>query len=175
MKLKLVYLLLLTSHSPATPDGGTGLRGDFDGDGQTEVATVVRTKVGQGNPVEDGTPDAYEVRFSNQRKPIPLGCCGARLLNEGDLNDDHTDELSVYQAPMNGCVYSLETYGFARGRWRQVVHPFLIPTGCAELSESKLQQRVRKEGRSIYYYETDVNSKVGLLHKRKAGQQLISG
>jgi hypothetical protein len=67
-----------TSNLPTT---GEKIQGDFNGDGQTEFATATKIKEGQGNPVEDGTPDEYEIQFSSDNlKSIKAGCCDIRLI-----------------------------------------------------------------------------------------------
>ncbi|WP_118952877.1 hypothetical protein [Taibaiella helva] len=145
------------------------IRGDFDGDGRIDSATVVHVKEGRGNPVEDGTPDEYEIRFpgSSTLKPVKAGCCSLRLVNEGDLDDDGADELSLVQAPMNGCTYPMKTCSFTHGAWRDIVPLFLVPTGCSPVSEEALQQRVSAEKGSIYYLDTDGNDENGELIRKK--------
>ena len=147
---------------------GEKIQGDFDKDGKKDVAIAVKTKEGIGNPVEDGTPAEYEIQFSNKIKSISAGCCDVILINEGDLNNDGADDISVFQAPGNGCVYSMATYFYTKGNWQKIVPTFLIPTECESVSEDELQKRVFKEGNSIYFYESDLNDESGGLVKRKA-------
>ena len=155
----------------SAPVVGEKVYGDFDGDGKRDMAAAIQTREAQGNPVEDGTPAAYEIRFSSGRlKTIAAGCCGITLINEGDLNNDGTDELSVFQAPMNGCTYSMTTYSYSRGAWGPLVASFLIPTGCENTSNADLQKRVFKEGNTIYYLATDPNDEEGRLIKKKVPQ-----
>lgn len=91
-----------------------------------------------------------------------------RLINEGDLNNDGADELSVFQAPMNGCTYSMTAYSFKNGRWKQIIETFLIPTGCDEMNDLTLQNRIFKENNAIYYYNADLNDEKGKPIKKKA-------
>lgn len=148
---------------------GEKIQGDFNGDGQTEFATATKIKGGQGNPVEDGTPAEYEIQFSGDNlKSINAGCCDIRLINEGDLNNDGADEISIFQAPMNGCTYSMTTYSFINGNWKQIIETFLIPTGCDNISNENLQKRIFKENNAIYFYDTDLNDENGKLVKKKA-------
>lgn len=147
---------------------GETIQGDFDGDGQIDTATVTKVKEGKGNPVEDGTADEYEIRFSGtQLKAITAGCCEIRLINEGDLDKDGKDEISLFQAPMNGCTHSMATYSFKNRAWEQIVETFLIPTGCNNSSDADLQNRVFKENDVIYYLYTDPNDDSGNLIKKK--------
>ena len=151
------------------PTIGEKIQGDFNGDEHTEIATAAKIKEGQGNPVEDGTPDEYEIQFSVDKiKSINAGCCDILLINEGDLNNDGADDLSIFQAPMNGCTYLMSTYSLINGTWRQIVETFLIPTGCDNLSTDDLQKRIFKENNTIYFYDTDSNDENGKLVKKKA-------
>lgn len=146
------------------------ISGDFDGDGQKEFAFPVKVKQGHGNPVEDGEADEYAISFSNKNiKPINIGCCEARLVNENDLNNDGADDISVFQAPMNGNLYTLTTFTFAgKDHWRTLIEPFLVPASGGELSDDALQARVFLENDTIYFLDTDMNDEnMGLL-KQKA-------
>lgn len=154
--------------SPVLLAVGEKIQGSFIGDGSRSFATAVKVVQGQGNPVEGGTPDQYEIQFSDSRlKPVMDGCCNIRLINEGDLNDDHTDEISVFQAPMNGCTYSMTTYSYKNGGWKKLVETFLIPTGCESVTDQDLQKRVFRKDGIIYYYDSDPNQN-GKLIKKKA-------
>ena len=151
------------------PTVGVKINGNFTGNGKNEFAIAKRIKKGQGNPVENGTPDEYEIQFSsNKMKSINAGCCDILLINEGDLNNDGADEISVYQAPMNGCTYAMTTYTFINKHWKIIVPTFLIPTGCENISNDNLQKRIFKQNNVIYYYETDPNDKHERLVRKKA-------
>lgn len=147
---------------------GEKIQGDFNGDGQMEFAFAIKIEEGQGNPIEDGTSDKYEILFSdNNLKSIDIGCCETRLINEGDLNNNGTDEISIFQAPMNGCTFLMKTYSYINQTWKQIVETFLIPTGCEKLNDKDLQKRIFKENNAIYYYDTDLNDTNGKLIKKK--------
>lgn len=151
-----------------TPKVGEKIKGDFNGDQKMDFAIVKKTKEQQGNPIENGTPAEYEIQFSDPTlKSMKVGCCDIRLINEGDLNNDGSDEISVFQAPMNGCTYSMTTYSFSNGKWKKLIDPFLIPTGCETLTDNDLQQRIFKENKTIYYLETDMTNENGTLVKKK--------
>ena len=147
---------------------GTKIEGDFLGNGKKILATVIKTKEAKGNPIEDATPAAYEIRFSDKKlKPIKAGCCETILINEGDLNNDGKDDISIYQAPMNGCTYSMTTYSFANGNWKKTVDTFLIPTGCETITNENLQKMIFRENKHIYYLEKDMSAENGKLMKKK--------
>lgn len=147
---------------------GEKIEGDFDGDGKNEFAFVTKTKTGEGNPIEDGTPDEYTISFSNASlKPIIIGCCEAQLINEGDLNEEGKDEFSVFQAPMNGCTYNMATYSLQNRNWKLVIEPFLIPTGCDGFTLEELQNRIFIENKTVYKLESDPNDESLKLVKKK--------
>lgn len=140
---------------------GVVVYGDFDGDGIQDTATPVQTQKGSGNPVEEGTPDAYEVQFSgNILSAIPIGCCEAILIHEGPLTGSG-DALSVYQAPMNGCTYTFTTYVFSGNQWTKIIGPVLIPTGCEPLSNEALQERVLKKAMRFIITKPTLTAKRG--------------
>jgi len=146
---------------------GLIITGDFDGDGKTEKAKLVKVKSGYGNPIEDGVSDEYEIQFSNKKmKPIKIGCCEATLINEGNLNNNDKDAISIFQAPMNGCTYSMQTYTYNNGKWEKVLDPFLVPTACESYSEDRLQNLVIKENNAIYYFTIDPNDGFLIKHKK---------
>lgn len=147
---------------------GAKIEGDFDGDGKTEFATVTKTKQGEGNPIEDGTPDEYTISFSTTSlKAIPINCCEATLINEGDLNNDGKDDFSVFQAPMNGCTYAMTTYSLQNSDWKQIIETFLVPTGCDGFTAEDLQNRIFIENKTVYKLETDPNDESLKLIRKK--------
>jgi hypothetical protein len=150
---------------------GEKIQGDFNGDKEPEWAIVIKVAESQGNQVEEGTSAMYQLQFSNTNlPPINIGCCDVRLINEGDLNNNGTDEVSLFQAPVNGCVYSMTTYSFKSGNWLQIVQPFLIPAGCDGTSNEDLQKRIFTEDNNIYYLDADLNDENGRLIKKKVIQ-----
>jgi len=167
--LTTAFITLLNLFSQGqTPTVGTSVQCDFDGDGKKEFATAVKTKQGEGNPVDGGTADEYSITFSNDKfKPIAIGCCDARIINEGDLNEDGKDDISIYQAPMNGTVYSITTYSFINGAWKVIIETFLVMTGGDYYDDAKLQKQIFKENGVVYRFDVDVNDKNMKLVKKK--------
>lgn len=147
---------------------GEKIEGNFLGNGKKIIATTIKSKEANGNPIEDGTPAEYEIRFSdNKIKPIKAGCCEIILINEGDLNKDGRDDISIYQAPMNGCTYTMTTYSLINGNWKKIVDTFLIPTGCERIGNNDLQKMVFREESNIYYLQKDISDENGKLIKKK--------
>lgn len=161
---KSIYLLLIspivlisfTSFSQ-NPTVGNSIQGDFDGDGKKEFAFSVQTKEAVGNPMEDGVAAEFAMNFSDAKFPsLNVGCCEITLVNEGDLNNDGKDDLSIYQAPHNGTVYSITTYSFKDGKWNIIVPNHLIPSG-GDFDSKEIQGLVFLEKGVLYYLDTDVN------------------
>ncbi|WP_121965789.1 hypothetical protein [Myroides sp. N17-2] len=136
---------------------GNKIYGDFNGDGKFEYAYRKLTKKGYGNPVENGVPDEYEIHFSdNSINPIKVGCCWFKLINEGDLNNDRADEITIVQSPENGCIGRVSTYTIKNNKSNYLFEPFSIFV-CAEISNNELEKLIVKENNTIFYFEADPN------------------
>lgn len=136
---------------------GDQIQGDFNGDGKLEYAFRVQTTKGQGNLAEGGIPDNYEIQFSDKTiKSIKVNCCWFKLINEGDLDKDGTDEFSIIQAPENGCIGTVTTYTIKTKKSYKLFPSFTI-FWCAELFDFELQKLVVRENKTIYYYIADPN------------------
>lgn len=127
--------------------------GKFMDAGRPDTACVVKAKEGAGNPVEEGVPDEYSIKFTDDVKTINIGCCDARLINEGDLNYDGIEELSVFQYPENGNTCTFHTFTNNHGAWKELFEPFLVPAAGEPVSDSELQQKVVCENGIIYYFD----------------------
>lgn len=58
---------------------------------------------------------------------------------------------------MNGCTYTLTTWSFSKGRWRQIFGPEMLPTTCDRIVHEGLKSLIVKEGDKVYFYKTDPN------------------
>ncbi len=150
---------LTKDSSTITATIGSTIKGNFSTTKKEVFAFVVQTKPIKDIPNKDAIREAYTVFFSDEHiKPIEIGCCDAKLINEGDLNNDGKEDITIYQAPENGCTYSMQTYSFQNGNWKRIVPLFLIPTACDALSDTALQKMIFKVDNSLYFYDTDPNS-----------------
>lgn len=107
------------------------------------------------------TETQYIVRFQDNRiRPMPV-VTGRhiRLVNEGDLNADGKDEISIFVQSMQACMYTASTWSYTRGRWIRITEYWNIPTACAYMSDEDLQNRIVLEDGVLYYYDTDTNDK----------------
>lgn len=147
---------------------GEKVQGDFNGDKQPEFATAVRFAEEHGNPAEGGTAAEYHLQFTNANLPsVAVSFNSFRIINEGDLDNDGGDELSLFQEPVNGCVYSMTTYSLKNNQWQQIVKPFLIMTGCEYISNEELQKRIFTENNHIYFWDVDPNDENNLLIRKQ--------
>ncbi|HEY9257956.1 hypothetical protein [Chitinophaga sp.] len=164
-----VAMVTDTAEGPRFPADSNTIIGDFNGDGHTESAFVVRTKEGHGNPVEDGVPDEYAIQFSDTLlPPINIGCCEARLFNNSDLNKDDADDILVFQAPMNGNTHWLNTWTFKSHRWKELMEPIVVPTGGDYVEDEDVRKRVFLENDTLYFLDIDPNDEHWKLLKKKA-------
>lgn len=157
-----------TLSDSAHSDIGNVIYGDFDGDGQTDLAQVVVTydiPLGEESRVEPNVT----VEFSSDHfGSIDLGNQRAILINEGDLNGDGVDDISIYQEPLHGCTYGMATYTFTEDSvWSTLVDYFLVPTACNPMLNEKLRERVFSENGVIYYLETDVDDPNWRLNRKR--------
>jgi hypothetical protein len=138
--------------------------GDFNGDQIMDTAYGVLFK--EHRDEEDGQ-DEYIVRFSSDSiTPLYASYGGMRLINEGDLNKDGRDDISLFQEPHHGCTYDMSTWTYANNKWKEVAEPWLVFTACESISDEDLQKRIVVENDTVYYYQEDVNDESFKLQKK---------
>lgn len=145
---------------PSYQDGD----GDYNGDGVIDDGKFMRFS----DEYEEGVPSHYEIIFHNSDMPnLPMGCCDGTTISEGDLDGDGIAEVTVLQAPENGCNFWMSTYTFKKGQWRRIIAPFLFPSDCKDVSGDMLKSLIVKEGDDIFIMETDFNDKGLKRHKKQ--------
>ncbi|WP_123845460.1 hypothetical protein [Chitinophaga lutea] len=143
-----------TPSSSAPPADTVRITGDFNGDGVRDTAVSVLYE----KAVEENTQDYYIVRFTGNGLPATTPLPGRqRLVNEGDLNGDGADELTLFGEPLHGCTYTMQTVFLQGAGWRQLTAPWLIPTACEFFGDEQLQQRIFLENGVLYHLLEDVN------------------
>jgi hypothetical protein len=170
MKTILIFALtLFTSISFAqAPTVGSSIQADFDGDGIKEFAFAVQTKTGKGNPIDGGSAGEFAIGFSDAKfKSINVGCCNFTLINEGDLNNDGKPDITIFQSPMNGNIYSLTTYSYFNGAWKIILNEMFSYPEHHDLSDDDLQKLIVKEGGIVYMLNVDPNDEDMKLVKMK--------
>lgn len=107
------------------------IRGDFDGDGKQEYAWLTSNPKPQNKEEDFGECEGECVciiHFSN-KKIVPIKvpqCIDGDLHNEGDLNDDSSDELSLIPSWWTSCWMSCHVYTFQQKKWRKLVPSFSV-------------------------------------------------
>jgi hypothetical protein len=133
------------------------IEGDFNGDHKTDIAYAVLYR-----------ENKYIVRFSSDS----IGTISAsegriRLVNEGDLNGDGRDELSIFQEMGRGCSYNVSTWSYMRNSWRRITKTWVLPYFCDYISDQELQDRIVLEDGILYYYEADAKDENFSLVKKE--------
>ena len=158
-----------TTVAPYYPADSNTIVGDFNGDGHTDSAFVIRTKEGYGVAVDGGVPAEYAIQFADTLlHPIDIGCCDARLFNTRDLNSDGADEILVFQAPMNGNSYWLSVWTYKSHQWKTLMEPIIVPTGGDYVADEDVRKRVFLENDTLYFLTEDLNDEHWKLVKKKA-------
>jgi len=131
---------------------GMVIHGDFNGDKIQDHATSAPVRQYYPNRA-DGTTQ-WMVHF--EPKEIPeffIGCCMAYLINEGDLNYDGKEEISLFQkaSDPNSCYYYISTYTLKDGKWEKIIEPFPVVKGCEGFMQEDLLAKVYLNKKSVYY------------------------
>lgn len=166
----ITFLISTTAFSETNSSTiGNEINGSFQQNGETITAEVVLTQKGHENPNADYTPDECKVKFSNPSiKAIDIyDSCEVTLVNEGDLNNDGKDDISVYSAPLHGCTYKMVTYSLINGIMQPIVPLFLVQTACNPLSNKDIEDLVFKDKGLVYFMDFDPNDESGKLIKKK--------
>ncbi|HEY8917342.1 MAG TPA: hypothetical protein VIM87_12910 [Chitinophaga sp.] len=138
--------------------------GDFNGDQIMDTAYGVLFK---DNSDEEDGQNEYIVRFSSDSiTPLYASYGGMRLINEGDLNKDGRDDLSLFQEPHHGCTYHMSTWTYTNNKWKEIAAPWLVLTACEPVSDEDLQKKIVVENDTVYYYEADVSDDTFRIQKK---------
>lgn len=130
---------------------GKQIQGDFNGDSKLETAYL--------NSEFDKTMNLteYTIIFSDSSiqymKVAKTSSGKVQLINEGDLNDDKADDISIsYEQNKTIPISHMETRSFKNSGWNTIIEYFTMYVGFDTLSHSKLQSVVSKKNDSIIYY-----------------------
>ena len=149
--LYISQLLFAVQVQPKTNILADAIKGDFNGDGKTEHAWIIRPKL---NKDETGCigPCEARINFSDpQIKPIILAkSIGGTLTNLGDLNNDGKDDIGLVPDWFTSCWRSYITYTLKNGSWKYLVAPF--PIHCNQW-ESNVKPLEKIAGRPGYLKE----------------------
>ena len=139
---------------------GKKINGDFDGNGQIEEIEIHLVKKGYGNYQTDDKFefDKNEILISTNKinvKGLNFGSYPI-LINEGDLNENGGDELSIVSYSPNGTQVSLTVYSFNGNSWGKFLDVDNGPGTGTDLTLQDLQNRVYRKNKKTYYLNTDV-------------------
>ncbi len=121
--------------------------------------------------IPDSISHVLHINFMSGRiEPLKLTSDQLEILmiNEGDLDGDGCDELSIYSYPNHGCTNTLTTYSLKNGVWHMFMLPLLVPSFCETVSNEDLQRRIFTEQNKVYKMEVDLNSEDMKLVKVRA-------
>jgi hypothetical protein len=148
-----LFLFLIVSCEKERKTIGKQIDGDFNGDDKIETATITKVKTKLFNNQE---LIEYHIVFSDSTiKPMTLECPFKKiqLINEGDLNNDNADDISIsYELSPDTLVSQMYTRSFNNFEWNDIIGVFSINVGSDTLSSEKLQNIVTKKNKSIIYY-----------------------
>ncbi|MCW3070228.1 MAG: hypothetical protein JWO44_118 [Bacteroidetes bacterium] len=99
---------------------GDSVKGDFNGDGKQEYAWTEHDDSGPGN---------CAIAFSNKMLPrVELGkdLYGGKLMNQGDLDDNGTEEFSVVPYGDAGEWSNCSLYSFVKEKWAEALKSFAV-------------------------------------------------
>ncbi len=151
------------SYEPSIPDTAW-LTGDFNGDSIPDTAYSVLIKA----RTDAEAQDEYTISFKSSKIPdLYAGYGELRLINEGDLNNDGRDDISIFKKPLNGCTYDIQPWALINGKWKPIAEMILIPTFCDYMSDSAIQARIVNEDSTLFFYEPDYNIEITKLVKKR--------
>lgn len=139
---------------------GEKINGDFDGDGEIEEIKIHLVKKGYNQEAfqtdEDYEFDQNEILISTNKinvKGLKFEA-NPKLINEGDLNENGGDELSIVSYSPNGTQVSLTLYTFNRNRWIEILN-LDRPGEGSDLTLQDFQNMVYRKNNKIYYINKD--------------------
>ncbi len=133
------------------------MRGDFNGDGKLETATLIKPRLSDADMDCDG-PCTARITFSDQHIPniIIENCIGGMPINHGDLNENGTDEIGILPEWFTSCWHAYKVYTLINGKWEYAVKPFSTYCDQWEQGVAPIVKDKAKKGYAIIAY-TEAN------------------
>lgn len=160
-KAKIVQLSLPYSTSAKL---GT-IIGDFDGDGKSEIAWIVGPKLTEEGIDCVGKCEC-KIQFSTDKvRQFQLGdCIPGRLHNEGDLDDDGADDLSLLPGRFTSAWRRIHIFSYKNNSWQEIIDPFTIYIG-----DDFTGQRIMRARPGFITIVTDRwnDTSTEIIHERK--------
>ena len=81
------------------------------------------------------------------------------IINEGDLDNDGADEITIRENPMNGCIGLATTYSIKNNKPYILIDSFSFYSGtCDNVISINPDDLVEKNSNSVFYYEYDAET-----------------
>ncbi len=130
----------------------TKINGDYNGDGKNEQAWVSYKTVGNNSYcyVNFSNPSIKRLKFE--------ACYAAILINEGDLNGNKTEEISIVPGYLTSNWQTIQLYGIKSGKWQRLAHESFHLNLADEGMESVIQKSSKKGYISIKSINVDDNA-----------------
>ncbi len=129
------------------------VKGDFNGDGKQETATLVLPQIdGEAMECEGGCDS--RITFSDHAIPdiVITNCIGGTPVNHGDLNDNNTYEIGINPWWFMGCWRPYLVYTLINGKWDYAVKPFSTYCDQWEQGYAPIVKDKNKKGYAIITY-----------------------
>ena len=152
-----------------TPEVGDSMLiiGNFDGDNISDSGYLVLVdkhvtvfdpkdyEHGEDNHLDSVTYD-YKFCFRGEKIEALSGLGGAAvmLVNEGDINHDGKDEISVLHQYLQTGMCAFRSYTYQEGKWKELVS-FEFNGYSAALSQEEVQYLLLMKDSTPYFYEHD--------------------
>jgi len=136
-------------------------KGDFDGDGIQEYASLVPPKFTSDSMNCVGKCISV-INFSNKHiKPIAVdGCIGGQPTNLGDLDNDGNDEIGLLPEWFTSCWRSYLVYTYKEGKWVYAIPPFPVHCNTVEEGLPLVKKDSTIKGHVLIRYSEFDNSQI---------------
>jgi|GEM_PF-3113471 len=118
------------------------------------IDTLFISSVNIINEFEDGKTYTFTISFNDKSIPeLKFECYRDYivLINEGDLDNNGIDEISIWSPPLHGCSYMLWTYIYNGGdNWEDYCQSRLYATACNPFDALFLNNLIWKQDGKVY-------------------------
>lgn len=125
------------------------ISGDYNGDGKKDQAWVSYKTVGNNSYcyVNFSNPNIKRLKFD--------ACYAAIITNEGDLNGNKTEEISIVPGYATSNWQNIQIYGIKSGKWQRLAHESFHLNLADQGMESVIQKSSKKGFISIKSINVD--------------------
>lgn len=152
----------------ATTAEATGISGDFDGNGTREQVLIRLLNDANLNPNDSWR---YAIEFSDSTlgsiQISPMEADGYLILNEGDIDDEPGDELSIAVCDANKSA-TVDIHGYRNHHWGVIAQPIVI--ACNLPDDLAPDDVVIKTDSGIWAFEFEIVSYDSVTYSRREVQ-----